>query len=71
MAGDQFKAEFLPADIPVPGGNILVGEPWGDIEHDDGTLAIDAVQLKHISKKLCWPRLSILALAWQILSKVI
>jgi hypothetical protein len=26
----------------VPGGNVLVGEPGGDIEHDDGTLAMDA-----------------------------
>lgn len=52
VAGKQFKAEFLPADVPVPGGNILVGEPRGDIEHDDRTLAIDAAQLKHMRKIL-------------------
>ena len=31
------KNYFLPADVPVPGGNILVGEPWGDVKHDDRT----------------------------------
>jgi hypothetical protein len=44
------KANFLPADVPVPGGNILVGDPWGDIKHDDGTLTIDAAWLEHMSK---------------------
>jgi hypothetical protein len=37
-----FRRTILPEDVPVPGGNILVAEPWGDIEHDDTALIMDA-----------------------------
>lgn len=38
------RGELLPADVPVPGGNVLVGEPGGDVKHDDRALAMDAAK---------------------------
>ena len=31
------------AEVAVPGGDVLVGEARGDVEHDDGALAVDVV----------------------------
>jgi hypothetical protein len=36
----------------VPGGNVLVGEPGGDIEHDDRAMAMDAGKQQEYGKNV-------------------
>merc|ERR1719333_1520138 len=38
--------------VSVPVGDILVGDPGGDVEHDDGALALDVVAVSQASKLL-------------------
>lgn len=42
----------LPAEISVPGGDILVCEPGGDVKHDDCTLTVDVVPIPQATKLL-------------------
>lgn len=35
------KRELSPADVLVPGGNVLVRETRGDIKHDDRAMTMD------------------------------
>ena len=30
-----------PDQVPVPVGDVLVGDPGGDVEHDDGALSLE------------------------------
>ena len=39
------KVDLAPAEVAVPGGHVLVGEPGGDIKHDDGALAMNVVAI--------------------------
>lgn len=41
-----------PAEVAVPGGDVLVGEAGGDVEHDDGALAVDVVAVAQPAKLL-------------------
>ena len=38
--------------VPVPVGDVLVGDPGGDVEHDDGALALDVVAVSQASELL-------------------
>lgn len=38
--------------LTVPAGNILVSDSGGDIEHDDGALAVDVVTISETTKLL-------------------
>lgn len=39
-------------EIPMPVGNVLVGDAGGDIEHDDRALALDVVSIAQATKLL-------------------
>ena len=41
-----------PDKVPVPVGDILVGDPAGHIKHDDGALALDVVSISQSAKLL-------------------
>ena len=43
---------IVPCNSPVPGGDVLVGQPRGDIEHDDGALAVDVVTVTQAAELL-------------------
>ena len=36
----------------MPVGDVLVGDPGGDVKHDDGTLALDVVAVPQAAKLL-------------------
>ena len=38
--------------IPVPVGDVLVGDPGGDVEHHDGALALDVVAVTETAELL-------------------
>ncbi len=48
----EAKAEVVPAEISVPSGDILVGQPGRHIKHDDGALPMDVVPVAQPTKLL-------------------
>jgi hypothetical protein len=53
VSGEDDRDVFAdPSQVTMPVGNVLVRDPGGDIEHDDGTLALDVVAVTETSEFL-------------------
>lgn len=48
----QSPRAAAPAEVPVPGGHVLVRQPGRDVKHDDGALAVDVVAVAQAAKLL-------------------
>lgn len=42
---DLHHLRLAPAEVAVPCGHVLVGEPGGHVKHDDGALAMYVVAI--------------------------